>query len=61
MRFSKIILIVLFVFLSNNCLGKNNGIERTGDIVQLALPIGAGLYSLYKKDTEGLKNLLTLA
>jgi len=57
MRFSKIILVFLFVFFSNNCLGKNNGIERTGDIVQLALPIGAGLYSLYKKDTEGLKEL----
>lgn len=57
-RFNKnvlIPLILVILFIQQFAFGKEDGIEEAGDILQIALPVGAGVSTLVLKDWEGTK------
>jgi membrane-associated phospholipid phosphatase len=56
-RLIKTLSIISIVVIHSNSNAVST-LERTGDIVQVALPITAGLYSITKKDSTGAKQLL---
>lgn len=56
-KLTKILSIIFTIVICSNS-NAGNALERTGDVVQIALPTAAALYSLAKKDNVGAKQLL---
>jgi len=53
-----ILIIVCLLAITQKVSAQKTGIEKSGDILQIALPVGAALFSIYpKKDYQGLLNL----